>query len=68
MPQFSRYVEIAYEVAEQKGFADQLRGPGTQAANQSFMSQLAKAYNKFDHREATDQAARQFFQENLGPP
>jgi hypothetical protein len=43
MPQFSRYVQLAYEVADEKGFRDQLRGPGTAPANQSLMSELATA-------------------------
>jgi hypothetical protein len=68
MPVFSRYVELAYEVADQKGFGSQLRGPGTQRANQRFMSQLADAYNANNHRQASEAAARQFFQERLGPP
>jgi len=68
MPQFSRYVELAYEVADEKGFGDQLRGPGTAPANQRLMSELATAYNENNHRQATDQQARAFFRQNLGPP
>jgi hypothetical protein len=68
MVEFSRYVSIAYSVAQSKGFAEQLRGPGTQAANQQFMSELSKAYNENGHAEATEAQARQFLSENVGPP
>ena len=68
MPEFSRYVELAYEIADEKGFGDQLRGPGTAQENQQLMSELAEAYNSNNHREATDSQARAFFRQNLGPP
>lgn len=68
MPEFSRYVQLAYEVADEKGFGDRLRGPGTQAANQRLMSELATAYRENGHREATVAQAREFFRQNLGPP
>jgi len=68
MVEFSTYVQLAYDVAEQKGFRDDLRGPGTQQANQRLMSQLASAYNRNDHDEASRSAARRFLEENLGPP
>jgi len=68
MVKFSLYVGIAYETAEEKGFVDQLRGPGTQEANQQFMSQLAAAYNANDHDDASEQAARAFLREAVGPP
>lgn len=68
MVQFSRYVGLAYEIAESKGFADQLRGPGSQQANQRFMSELADAYNENNHSEASVSAARQFLEANVGPP
>lgn len=66
MVAFGTYVSIGYEVAESKGI--RLTGPGTQDANQQFMSQLADAYNEYDHVEATEQEARQFLQANVGPP
>lgn len=68
MVAFSRYVEIAYELAESKGFADQLQGPGTGPANNRFMSQLADAYNQNGHAQATEAQARQFLQDAVGPP
>jgi len=68
MVEFSRYVEIAYSVADSKGFGDQLRGPGSQPANQRFLSQLADAYNENNHSEASEQAARSFLQSSVGPP
>jgi hypothetical protein len=68
MVTFSEYTELAYEVAESKGFADQLRGAGTQEANQRFISELAEAYNANDHSEASRQAARRFLDERVGPP
>lgn len=68
MVEFSRYVEIAYTVADQKGFGDQLRGPGTQPENRQFMRQLSNAYNVNNHAEASESAARAFLRENVGPP
>jgi hypothetical protein len=68
MVEFSRYVQIAYEVAESKGFASQLRGSGTQQVNRTFLSQLAEAYNELDHSEASEASATKFLEENLGPP
>lgn len=65
---FAEYTQIAYEVAEQKGFASQLRGPGSQPANQRFLSELADAYNSNNHSEASRQAATQFLRANVGPP
>jgi len=68
MVEFSEYVSIAYEIADEKGFRDQLRGPGSQAANQNLMSELAAAYNANDHSEATRTQAYSFLEANLGPP
>lgn len=68
MVTFARYVELAYEQLEQKGHAADLRGPGTQAANQQFMRELSAAYNANNHSEASVSAARQFLAENVGPP
>lgn len=68
MVQFSQYVSIAYDVAESKGFADQLRGAGTQDANRKLMSQLGEAYNEYGHSKATESEARRFLRSNLGPP
>jgi hypothetical protein len=68
MVTFSRYVEIAYEVADEKGFGGDLRGPGSGPANNRFMSELADAYNRNDHAEASEQAARRFLQDAVQPP
>jgi hypothetical protein len=68
MVEFSEYVSIAYEVAEEKGIANQLRGPGTQQANNQFMSQLGQAYNENNHSEASRSAAYAFLEANVGPP
>lgn len=68
MVAFGTYVGLAYEVAEEKGFADQLRGPGTQQENQRLMSELADAYNANNHVEATEDQARAFLRQNLMPP
>jgi hypothetical protein len=66
MVEFSEYVSIAYEVADEKGI--QLTGPGTAQANQQFMSQLGEAYNANDHSEASRSAAYDFLEANVGPP
>jgi hypothetical protein len=63
MVEFSRYVEIGYEVAREKGA--ELSGPGTQEANREFMSMLSEAYNQNDHSEASEQAARRFLREEI---
>lgn len=68
MVTFSRYTEIAYQVADRKGFGDQLRGPGTQARNQRFIRELAQAYNSRGHSEATEAEARQFLMSNVMAP
>ena len=68
MVEFSEYVSIAYDVADSKGFGDQLRGPGTAPANQQFMSQLGQAYNANDHSEASRSAAYDFLEAHVGPP
>lgn len=68
MVEFSEYVKIAYAVAEQKGFRNQLQGPGTQSANQQFLSQLARAYNENNHSEASRSKAREFLEASVGPP
>lgn len=69
MVAFSRYVEIAYSVARSRPWYDQqMRGAGTQPAHQRFMSELADTYNELGHDEASEAAARQFLQENIGPP
>jgi hypothetical protein len=68
MVEFSEYVSIAYDVADSKGFGEQLRGPGTQPANNRFMSDLGKAYNANDHSEASRSAAVDFLEANVGPP
>jgi len=66
MVAFGEYVSIGYEVAEEKGI--QLTGPGTAAANQQFMSQLADAYNENNHVEASRSAAYDFLEDAVGPP
>jgi hypothetical protein len=68
MVEFSTYTQIAYDVADQKGFGDQLRGPGTQETNRRFLSQLAEAYNANDHSEATRSQAESFLEEAVSPP
>jgi hypothetical protein len=68
MVEFSEYVSIAYEIADEKGFRNQLQGSGSQPANQNLMSELAAAYNANDHSEATRSEAYSFLQANLGPP
>jgi hypothetical protein len=68
MVEFSEYVSIAYGVADEKGFGDQLRGPGTQQANNQFMSELGEAYNANNHSEANRSAAYDFLEANVGPP
>jgi hypothetical protein len=68
MVEFSEYVSIAYEIADEKGFSDQLRGQGTQPANNRFMSELGEAYNANDHAEASRSAAYAFLEANVGPP
>ena len=68
MVEFSEYVSIAYDVADSKGFGNQLRGPGTQPANNQFMSQLGEAYNANNHSEASRSAAVEFLEANVGPP
>jgi hypothetical protein len=67
MVEFSRYIELAYEISEEKGI-DGLEGPGSQPANQRFMSQLAEAYNENDHAEASESDAEAFLRENVAPP
>lgn len=67
MVTFSRYVELAYEAAERNGAADELRGPGTQEANQQFMRDLSRAYEENNHSEASVQAAREFLRANVRP-
>jgi hypothetical protein len=68
MVAFSEYVSIAYEIIDEKGFGDQLRGPGSQPANNQFMSQLGEAYNANNHSEASRSAAYDFLEANVGPP
>jgi hypothetical protein len=68
MVQFSQYVKMAYSIAESKGFADRMRGPGTAEVNQRFMSALAEAYNANNHSEASMAAARRFLEQNVAPP
>jgi hypothetical protein len=68
MVEFSEYVSIAYEIADEKGFANQLRGPGSRPANNQFMSELGKAYNANNHSEASRSAAYDFLEANVGPP
>ena len=68
MVEFSEYVSIAYDVADSKGFGNQLRGSGSQPAIQNMMSELAAAYNANNHSEATRSQARTFLEANLGPP
>jgi hypothetical protein len=68
MVTFNRYTEIAYEVADSKGFGDQLRGPGTQQVNQEFLRQLGAAYRENDHSEATSSEARAFLKDAVSPP
>lgn len=68
MVAFSEYVSIGYEIAEEKGFIDQLNGPGSQQANQQFMSELATAYNENNHIEASRSAAYDFLEQNVMPP
>lgn len=68
MVEFSTYVSLAYEIAAEKGFRNQLRGAGTQGANQQLMSQLADAYNANNHDEASRAEARRFLKDRLQPP
>lgn len=68
MVEFSTYTRLAYEVADEKGFGNRLRGPGTQAVNREFLSQLGEAYNRNNHAEASESAAYQFLKDNVGPP
>lgn len=68
MVTFSTYVSLAYEVAEEKGFRSQLRGVGSQQANQNLMSDLAYAYNENNHSEASRRSAKQYLKQNLRPP
>jgi hypothetical protein len=68
MVSFNRYTEIAYEVADQKGFGNRLRGEGTAPINQEFLSQLGDAYTENGHNEATEAEARRFLEANVHPP
>jgi hypothetical protein len=63
MVEFSRYVQLAYEVADEKGVTP--RGPGSQDANRQFMSMLADEYNARNHSEASESQARQFLREAI---
>lgn len=69
MVEFSRYVELAYEVAKRQSWYDrEMRGEGSQRAHQRFMSELATAYRENGHADASVSAARSFLQQNVGPP
>lgn len=69
MVAFSRYVELAYEIAKSRPWYNRrMRGPGTQSVHRRFVSQLADAYNENNHQQATVSQARSFLEENIGPP
>jgi hypothetical protein len=69
MVEFSRYVELAYEIAKRRDWYDRtMRGEGSRPRHNDFMSSLAAAYNQNDHDEATVEEARAFLKDAVAPP
>lgn len=69
MVTFATYTKIAYEIAKSKSWYEQvMTGPGSRSANNEFIQQLAEAYNRLDHSEATEAQARQFLKGAVSRP